>query len=131
MATALSVSDEVDIARRRLVDLQRRAAGPMHVPQPGGGTLRMCYVGRLTRAHEMINAAPEEKRSPLLKRYEEIKQEATDAWEAYQFARSAYINACSWAGVQPQLPVEKDCDCVVCSELLAPSVHLDASVATG
>lgn len=132
MATALYgepvTADGVANKRQRCADLLRRATGPMHVPQPGGKTLRLCFVGRLQRIHEAINGAAPDKRPALLAKEAEIVQEANDAITAWKDAEQAYINACTWAGVVVDLPTEQPCTCAVCSEYQRPTVHWDDGV---
>lgn len=127
MATALQLNQvdvETDNARKRCADLLRRATGPMHVPQPDGSTLRLCYLGRIVRAQEMLSASSGERRAAVEARYWEIVNEANAAWADYATARKAYLNRCAWVGVEPDEPQERECTCPVCSAWEPPTVHL-------
>lgn len=124
MASALQVDEGLEQARKRCADLLRRATGPMHVPQPDGTTLRLCYLGRIVRAQAMIDSAGPDLRPRVLARYQEIVAEAQAAWDDYVAARNAYANQCAWAGVEPDLPIERECQCAVCSEYQPPTVRV-------
>jgi hypothetical protein len=93
----------------------------MHVPQPDGSTLRLCYLGRIVRALDMLNA---ERKPAVEARYWEIVAEANEAWADYVKARNAYINRCAWLGVEPDEPTERECNCPVCAAWQPPTVHL-------
>jgi len=124
MATALRSDDDLTNARQRCVDLLRKATGPMHVLQPDGSTLRLCYLARIMRAQTMIDSVAPDLKPAVLARYWEIVEEANDAWSAYVAVRDAYLNRCAWAGLEPDEPVERECNCPVCSAYEPPTVHL-------
>ena len=129
MATAIQQLDtDTDNARKRCADMLRRATGPMHVPQPDGSTLRLCYLGRIMRAQAMIDTVAPDLKPAVLARYWEIVNEANAAWADYLAARNAYLNRCAWAHVEPDEPVERECACVVCSAYVPPTVHLGDAV---
>ena len=122
METVLQPVTSIEDARLRVADLLRKTTGPMHVPQPDGSTLRLCYVGRIMRAMEKMSAAPEDAQEVMRPRYRQIVDEAQAAWAAYVAARDDYIRQCEWAGVAPSLPEERECDCEVCR------AHVEAEI---
>lgn len=115
METVLqSSAGTLDDSRLRVVDLLRKATGPMHVPQPDGTTMRLCYVGRIQRAMAKINEAPAVAQEMMMPRYRDLVAEAKTAWAAYMDAQRVYAQQCEWAGVTPDLPEVRECDCAVC-----------------
>lgn len=125
MATALRIIDtELDEARKRCADLLRKATGPMHVAQADGTTLRLCYLGRIMRAHTMIDTATPEARPRILARYAELVKEANEAWADYMAARDAYLARVQRLGIEADEPLERECNCVVCVAYEPPTVHL-------
>ncbi len=123
MAIALQIDPTIANARQHCVDLLRQATGPMHVAQPDGSTLRLCYLGRIMRAQTMIDSVAPDLKPAVYARYEEIVAEANAKWAIYQAARTMYLNACAWAGVEPDEPQERECNCSWCSAYEPPTVH--------
>lgn len=134
MAIALQQDEQLTQRRQRVLDLQRRAYGPMHVPQPDGSTLRLCFVARLQRAYERINATPADQRAPMLAKVKQIEQEAAEEQALYLGMLEGYRNLCSWSNVEMDIPVYL-CNCEVCAAYEPPTVHFEtvamvSSVAT-
>lgn len=123
MAVALQQDNQLMQARQRCLDLQRRAYGPMHVPQPDGSTLRFCYASRLQRAYERINATPPDQRAPMLAKVKQIEAEAAEAHATLHSMIEGYKQQCYWAGITMDIP-SYVCNCAGCAAYEPPTVRL-------
>lgn len=116
MAFEIQQLDAVEETRRRAQDALRRATGPMHVPQPDGSTLRLCYAGRLVRAMSLANEAEGERRGQIEQAINEIATEAEAAWAQVAEAWADHERACGWNGITLEPLTERGCRCAVCNE---------------
>lgn len=102
---------QIEESRQRAAAACSAAYAPQAIPQPGGGVLSLCYMGRIARGYEMLRAGD----NPALRQgLTALQQKARDAFEIAEKAATDYAALCASVGATTEDVYPAQCQCEGC-----------------